>query len=187
MPVPDFDHNGVIPPHLGNPVVLADLSPYPSTCVELCEALGTTPERRAILQGLLNLRGFLRHVGFVQGFQWLDGSFVEDVEHAENRPPGDIDVVTFVAYPMDAAFLLPGAPGGVLADRAGVKQQFRVDHFVVNLIWDGPTIVEFTRYWAGLFSHSKATGVWKGMLRLELDTAADDAAAVQILTAANTP
>lgn len=187
MPVPDFDHNGVIPPHLGNPAVLADLSPFPSTSVELCEALGMTPERRAILQGLLNLRHLLRHVGLGQGFQWLDGSFMEDVEHAQNRAPGDIDVVTFVAYPLNAAFLQPGAPGAVLSDHAGVKNQFNVDHFVVNLIWPGDVIVEYTRYWAGLFSHSKATGVWKGMLRLELDAAADDAAAAQILAAANAP
>jgi hypothetical protein len=30
-----------------------------------------------------------------QGFQWLDGSFAEQIELLEGRPPKDIDVVSF--------------------------------------------------------------------------------------------
>lgn len=187
MPIPPFDHNGVVPPHLGNPALPDQLSPYPTTLVELCQTLGTTADRRTILAGLLGLRAILRQLGLVDGFQWLDGSFMEDVESAENRSPGDIDVVTFVTYPPHPAFIQAGAPGEVLANRTAVRNQFRVDHQVVNLGWSTTAIVEHTRYWTGLFSHSRTNGVWKGMLKVELDAAADDAHAAQILAAANAP
>jgi hypothetical protein len=59
---------------------------------------GVTAERAAILTGLLDYRAALRNVGIMDGFQWLDGSFVEDVEAIRSRPPSDIDVVTF-AHP----------------------------------------------------------------------------------------
>jgi hypothetical protein len=36
MPIPPFDLNLVLPPHLGDPTVLDELSPYPCTTVELC-------------------------------------------------------------------------------------------------------------------------------------------------------
>ena len=48
-PIPVFDHNLVLPPHLGDPVDRAQLSPYPCTTLDLCQRLGTTPERRAII------------------------------------------------------------------------------------------------------------------------------------------
>lgn len=40
---------------------------------------------------------------------------------------------------------------------------------------------EWTRYWAQLFSHNRL-GVWKGMLRIDLDTQTDDIAARTELT-----
>jgi hypothetical protein len=56
-----------------------------------------------------------------------------------------------------------------------------VDHFIVKLNWSGHDVVEWTRYWCGLFSHRRLDGVWKGMLKVDLDTAADDAAALKRL------
>lgn len=37
--------------------------------------------------------------GLVEGFQWIDGSFLEHVESTEGRDPRDIDVVTFFRLP----------------------------------------------------------------------------------------
>ena len=34
-------------------------------------------------------------IGIGSGFQWLDGSFLENVEMTEKRDPGDLDLVTF--------------------------------------------------------------------------------------------
>ncbi len=37
MPIPDFDHNHVIPPHLGDPSKGGDVSPFECTTLELCQ------------------------------------------------------------------------------------------------------------------------------------------------------
>ena len=42
-----------------------------------------------LLQGFLNYRKKLHELGLVQGVQWLDGSFVENIEVLESRAPND--------------------------------------------------------------------------------------------------
>ena len=96
MPIPPFDGIlNVIPPHLGDPKRREDLSPYSCTVEELCDRFATSPKRREILDGFLALRREFFKIG-LKGFQWVDGSFVEDIEMHEGRDPDDIDVVTFV-------------------------------------------------------------------------------------------
>jgi hypothetical protein len=170
MPIPDFDHNGVLPPHLGLPTERSQLSPYPVTALEVCEKFGTTPERRLILSGWLELRKSLRQVGFVSGFQWLDGSFMEDVENRRGSAPNDIDVVSFLSntIPQNQNLI------SLLANHTAVKQRYKTDHFVVMLAWPGHVVVEQSRYWCGLFSHRRVDGIWKGMLKVDLQTQADD-------------
>lgn len=90
--IPDFDHNGVLPPHTGDPRVRTDMSPYPVAMLEVVKRFGISAERRVILAGLLQMRADMRAAG-IAGFQWLDGSFCQDIEAQEGRPPGDIDVV----------------------------------------------------------------------------------------------
>ena len=182
MPIPNFDHNGVLPPHLGMPTEATHLSPYPATAAEVCHRFCFSNERRIILRGWLELRRGLRTLGYNQGFQWLDGSFVEDIENGErSRPPGDIDVVSFLSpsplsvKQMDANLL------GILSNRTATKAQLCVDHFIVPLSSSGISIVEQTRYWCGLFSHRRLDSVWKGMLKVELGNQADDDAAQQHL------
>jgi hypothetical protein len=190
MPIPDFDHNGVLPPHLGDHAASrACMSPYPCTSAELCAKLGTSTERREILLGLFELRDALRQVGIQAGFQWLDGSFTEDAEHTRRRPPGDIDVVTFFAQASTTRRPTPTAASlvPILSDRDATKRRFHVDHILVPLIGtpdrmaDATRLVDDARYWFGLFSHRRSDDVWKGMLQLPLDTAADDATAVDSL------
>ena len=93
-PIPAFDHNLVLPPHLGEPTQPDHFSPYPCTTLQLCERLATTPERRRILGRILDFRERLQTEGLLTGFQWLDGSFLEDIEQRDGRPPRDLDVVT---------------------------------------------------------------------------------------------
>lgn len=115
-----------------------------------------------------------------EGFQWVDGSFLEDVEKTQSRPPGDIDVVTFY-WSSDPDFtntFLTAFPS--IANRAKIKADFFVDHFPIDVGYHPEATVEATRYWCGLFSHTR-TGVWKGMLRIDLDTPADDASATALL------
>src|SRR5437870_989332 len=100
MPVPDFDHNAVLPPHLGDPRQRTQLSPYPVGSEEVCQKLATSDDRREILRGWLRFRQTIRALGVQEGFQWLDGSFLEDVELAEGRAPRDLDVITFYRTPV---------------------------------------------------------------------------------------
>jgi hypothetical protein len=66
----------------------------------LVQRFAASRERLDILRGLLEYRAALGAIGIVQGFQWLDGSFVEDVEVTKGRPPSDIDVVTLAYRPI---------------------------------------------------------------------------------------
>lgn len=184
MPIPPFDHNNVLPPHLGDPRRIAELSPFPATSEEVCQRFATSPERRAILTGWLAFRRELTSLGVTNGFQWLDGSFLEDVEASDSRAPNDLDLITFFALPTGENppdFLnrvnstLPS-----FFDNRLSKADFFLDHFPVHLGAPGPALVENTRYWSGLFSHNR-DGIWKGMLRIELNTPVEDTAADQHL------
>ncbi len=175
-PIPDFDHNLVLPPHLGDPVKRDQLSPYPCTTLELCRRFGTTADRRAILGKFLDFRDRLRKEGLTNGFQWLDGSFLEDVETRENRPPRDLDVVT-VYWEYDLNFqerlfaVFPEVARPTLS-----KTAYLLDHYPFDAGFDPVATVDSTRYWILLFSHNRL-GVWKGMLKVDLNTPAEDAAA----------
>jgi hypothetical protein len=94
MPIPAFDHNLVLPPHVGDPTDMSQVSPYLSTSYELCVHFATSPQRIAILKGFLDFRAELRKQGLTNAVQWLDGSFLENVESRESRAPNDLDLVT---------------------------------------------------------------------------------------------
>jgi hypothetical protein len=178
--IPPFDSNSVLPPHLGDPRDPADVSPFPCSIVELIDRFATTNERVAILSGFLQLRLHLRQNGVLDAFQWIDGSFLEDVENTQSRDPHDIDVVTFYWSP-DPDFttnLLRRMP--LLADRDGMKNTYRTDHFPVDADYSPEVTIEATNYWCGLFSHTRSR-IWKGMLRIDLNTPTDDTTAEQLL------
>jgi hypothetical protein len=176
MPIPPFDHNLVLPPHLGDPTQPRELSPYPCTTLELCQRFGTSPERRKILGQFLDFRQRLVDEGLTNGFQWLDGSFLEDIEAQEGRPPRDLDVVT-VYWGYDIPFqqqLWATLPEFV--DSKLAKANFALDHYPLDASYHPETTVKWATYWISLFSHNRLA-VWKGMLRVELNTPADDSAA----------
>ena len=178
MPIPGFDYNLVLPPHLGDPVNPGELSPYPCTTADLCQRFAFSPERRDILGKFLDFRERLRAEGLINGFQWIDGSFLEDVETRETRPPKDLDVVT-VYWGYDLPFqtrLVTAFPE--VANPALAKANYSLDHYPFDAGYAPAVTLEQTRYWILLFSHNRL-GVWKGMLRIELDTPTEDAAARQ--------
>lgn len=179
MPIPAFTIDGILPPYVGpaGPGGAAeDLSPYVVTAIEIATTLGHTNERRAILRGWLQHRTALRALGFDRGFQWLDGSFVEQ------KDPRDLDVVTFLYRP-------PGIhSGGELAQllranlnvfgRPQVKAAYKLDFFPIDLDGSAEALVSLSRYFLGLFSHRRGDDVWKGMLQVRLEDVADDTAAI---------
>ena len=136
-----------------------------------------------ILGKFLDFRDRLRGAGVNQGFQWLDGSFLEDVETRDKRPPKDLDLVT-IYWGYDLAFqrnLFATFPE--FAQPALAKTAYLLDHYPFDAGYDPTVTLEFTRYWILLFSHNRL-GTWKGMLRVELNTVTDDAAARQVLATA---
>jgi len=180
MPIPSFDHNDVLPAHVGDVTQSANMSPYRVTALEVVQRFATSRERAAVLSGWLRLRDDLRNLNLAGGFQWVDGSFVEDVEKIRGRAPDDIDVVTFfhpAVGPVDPAL------AAVVRDHNQTKARYQVDHYLVPLRDAPERLVDQSRFWFGLFSHQKGTSVWKGMLHVDLLDVAADTAARQALAA----
>lgn len=180
--IPAFNHSHVLPPFQGERMTSAHSSPYPVSASELVQRFGISAPRCVVLDGLLRYRAELHSLGFVQGFQWLDGSFVEDVESREGRAPKDIDVVTFAHRPaamndQQVKAMLPTRPELFVQERC--KEGFHCDTNLVNLTTSPEWLVTQTRYWYGLYSHRRGDALWKGLLQLPLDS--DDVAARAML------
>lgn len=171
----------VLPPFLGEePGDRAHMSPYPTSMVEVVQRYATSAERIAILRGLISYRSKLRDLGYREGQQWLDGSFVEDVELIRKRPPKDIDIVTFapVRGTQDEKMqhILENLD---IFDPERAKEQYSCDAYFVDLTVSPLLLVDTTRYWFGLFSHQRETSLWKGMLQVPM--LSDDDAAEAVL------
>jgi len=179
-PIPNFDHNNVLPPHLGNPTQREHLSPYLCTILELCHRFSTTSHRIEILKGFIQFRQKLTENGVINGFQWLDGSFLENIEVSESRNPNDLDVVTFfgglsIEEQTNIRVVFPEFANPTLA-----KAKFSLDHYGVDYSYNPNVTVEMTRYWIQLFTHNRKN-VWKGILKLPLNTPIDDKHALEYL------
>jgi hypothetical protein len=181
MPIPTFSIDGVLPPYVGTTGpggAAAAMSPFTASATEVVGSLGGSDPRREILRGWLGHRAALRSIGLDRGFQWLDGSFVE------NKDPKDLDVLTFLYRPVgftEPQFnALLAANMGLFA-RAPVKATYKLDFFAVDLNGSPETLVNFTRYFCGLFSHRRGDDLWKGMLQVRLENVADDGVALGIL------
>ncbi len=61
------------------------MCPYETRLVRTASSLAKSKERKEILRGLINYRQRLAAIGFTIGFQWLSGSFMEDIEVLEGR------------------------------------------------------------------------------------------------------
>ena len=170
--IPPFNHSGVLPPYLGDsPQQHASSSPYTATAFDVVERFATSPVRRRILRGWLEMRAELSALGFVDGFQWLDGSFVEDVEADQRRDPNDVDLVTFASTPAGMSIqqvqeLLDGRPE--LFTSSGARSRFHCDAYMVRLDGVPRKVVTRAAYYLGLFSHRRRDNLWKGLLQVPL-------------------
>jgi hypothetical protein len=178
--IPDFDHNQVLPPHLGTPINPNDLSPYCCTSLELCKKYAYTKERVEILKGYIQSRQILNQNAVTNGFQWLDGSFLENIELLEKRPPNDLDLVTFFQGISISEQLIITGKFPEFASSILSKKTFKIDHYPVDFGYIPEKTVELTRYWLQLFTHNR-NNIWKGMLRIELNTPKIDSDALFLL------
>ena len=85
------------------------------------------------MTGLLDFRSELHKAGLMRGFQWIDGSFIENIEESEQRRPGDVDLVTFFHIPdkHTGDSLLRDFP--VLFDNPKARTRYGVDAYFVQL------------------------------------------------------
>ncbi len=184
MPLPQFDMRGLLPPFMGVDATTQERSPYLTDMPELVATLGTTPARRQLLRNLISYRQILNAEGYTSGIQFVDGSFVENVEANSGRPPGDIDVFSilnaphrYIANPPDWA--VTGLPfwQAEIVDRNRNKQRFALDTYALLFEELQPLhLIKSTIYWYGLFSHQRGTLAWKGFAAIMLDPAGDQAA-----------
>ena len=172
MPIPPFNTSGVLPPFVGdNPTNSAQMAPFAVDFTELVQRFGTSTDRWKLLGGLHSYREELRASGLQTGFQWIDGSFIEDIEKTRGRPPADIDVVTFTVLPAGVSPRAFQAQNSGLFDRNSTRLRFHCDAYFVDLgigTRRPDLLVAQSRYWYGLFSHQRASYLWKGMLQIDL-------------------
>ena len=157
-----------------------DLSPYACDIMEFCRHFATSPARIAILQGYVRFRLACVASG-ITGSQWIDGSFVENVEVSESRDPRDVDVVTLMKLTpgFNEQQILSAFPE--FANHRLSIQNYKVDHypFIINLTPE--LTIQQSKYWNLLFGHNRR-GVWKGMLEIPLyDNSAFDQMALNYL------
>ncbi len=164
--IPAFNISNVLPPYVGaDPTFGSQVSPYGTTMTELVSTFGTSPDRVAILKGLLGYRARLLQMNITDGFQLIDGSFVENCEAIRGRAPADVDIVTFAHAPQDYSFLQSNLD---IFDQYQAKITYKCDAYFVALN-KNPQLVAFDSfYWFGLFSHQRASNLWKGMLRIPI-------------------
>lgn len=185
MPIPAFTIDGILPPYVGPKGpggAMEDMTPYVVSATEVVATLGSSSQRQTILRHWLNHRAALRRIGFTRGYQWLDGSFVEQ------KDPKDLDVVTFTYRPTNAKdkaalTALINANLGIF-HRTLVKKAFMLDAFFLDFEGSAEALVSVSRYYLGLFSHRRGDDLWKGMLQVRLEDVTDDQTALSALGAA---
>jgi hypothetical protein len=182
--IPAWTPEGVLPPiNSGKPVSI-ERSPYIVSLPDYVLRFSDTPERRAVLSGFLDYRATLHRAGLVEGFQWLDGSFLEHVELLENRAPNDLDVVTFFRLPPGRSQRDILAADASLIDHDQLKERFRVDAYLVDLGMHPELLTRQSAYWYSMWSHRR-NRLWKGFVQVDLGPA-ENASAIAILAASGT-
>jgi hypothetical protein len=166
--IPDWNAQGLLPPINPAAPTSFDRSPYQISLTDFVLRYATSPERSAIIDGFLKFRAALHAVSLVQGFQWVDGSFLEHIELIEKRSPRDVDVVTFyhLCSGQTQQNLLTANPQ--LFFPQNTKQVYQVDAYFVQLNQPSPEpLVRQSAYWYSLWSHRR-NDLWKGYLQVDL-------------------
>ncbi|MCX5634810.1 MAG: hypothetical protein NTW55_03065 [Planctomycetota bacterium] len=179
--IPDWNILGLLPPiRPGLPGNNADRSPYVANLHQVVERFATPPERTAILSGLLGYRHELHQLGIVAGFQWLDGSFMEQVEVLDSRAPRDVDVITFFSWPAGIDQQAMAAKHKRLFMSQQTKALFKVDGYpcILGESMEGRHVRQIA-YWYSMWSH-KRSGTWKGFVQVDLSPQ-EDAQAQKVL------
>lgn len=171
--LPEFGVNCLIPPRYSVDGASLNRSPYHIDISYFVERFSLTPKRITLLMGLLDYRSKLYNIGIVNGFQWINGSFLEDIEKLENREPNDIDVITFyfLVDPIDQKSLLDNNAN--IFNSRYLKENYFIDGYYMQL--GLPLDLQQTKaiaYWYSMWSHRR-DGQWKGFVQISLDPDSD--------------
>jgi hypothetical protein len=188
LDLPAFDARGLLPPVNSSDGTNENRSPYFCSMMELCFAFGTSAHRRGLLRNLIGYRALIASDDFVEGLQFVNGSFVENIEATEGRNPNDIDVFSLLMPPAKyvnspALWQQTGSAfwQNEIADNPKNKNRFSLD--VYGLMVDVGNLGLFLQrslYWSSLFSHKRSNHDWKGFVAVPLN-AADDQAALAVI------
>lgn len=167
---------GVIPPiAIGEEGHSPKRSPYPISIIEFIHNFAFSTERIEILFGFLEYREAIYSSGIETGFQWVNGSFVENVESIADRAPNDIDAVTFSNF----YHTIPDYPDWAqrnihLFNNPIVKNQYKVDSYWVDMdLGFNETSIRKCTYWYSMWSHQRDTDMWKGFFVIPLSPSED--------------
>ena len=177
MVIPDWTSKAVIP--TVRPVRLAEQalpenrSPFEATMTHVVERFAFTPQRARLIHNLIDYRNALYAADITDGFQWINGSFVE---HVETRPrpgqeptPNDIDIVTFYRPPAQLTFDIMD-----LFRPSATRQRFNIDGVGISLGVEFTAYeVEAVTYWFGMWSLRKYDHEPKGFVQVHLDSQND--------------
>jgi hypothetical protein len=172
--LPLWNGMGILPPiRPGKFGSSLDRSPYQITLFDFFDRFSLNPERVKILKGFLSFRSELHKLGIVNGFQWLDGSFLENIEVLKKRPPHDLDIVTFYQLPDGETEQSLIQKNKDIFDNEYLKGNFAIDGYFVPLIRlaNAKKIKRIT-YWYSMWSHRRG-GRWKGFVQIDLEPSQD--------------
>lgn len=190
--VAEFNNWGLLPPYVGNPALPSAFTPYAWTAEDLTKRMGFNATRKSLLSNLIEYRKELRNSG-VTGIQLIDGSFLEDSERLQGRPPGDIDIINLIHQ--DPKSMPTPHVMNLLTNRSELKIKYQLDVMApIPLFFDNlgrPAVgLESFTYFFSLFSHCRdkhfGFPVWKGMVQLDLTSNSneDDGAILLLMTGA---
>lgn len=163
--------SGVLPPVEEGNETSNNRSPYKLNITDFVKDYCFNDQRRKILIGFLNFRKYLYEIGCTKGFQWVNGSFCEDCEQLRDRPPNDIDLVTFLDL---SEVDINNIDVDLLTNNNHHKSQYNVDSYIMEVgLAADPVYIEQVTYWYGLWSHQKKTNIWKGFISIELSPEKD--------------
>ena len=146
-------------------------SPYVIALPNFVSRFGHSVKRRELLDGFLRYRALLKQAGLDVGFQWVNGSLVEDVERVRGRPPADVDVVSFIQLPTGVTESELYQSHKNIIDGDLVVNQFSVDGYIVVMDMAHPDTIQYAIrnavYWHSVWSHTRDSQ-WKGYVELDL-------------------
>jgi hypothetical protein len=173
--LPLWDGRGILPPiKPGMKGNSPERSPYQIALPDLIDRFASSPERIKILSGLLDFRKELHKLGLVSGFQWLDGSFLENIETLESRPPHDLDVVTFYNLPKGETQHSLLSKHTDIFSSVFLKKRFSIDGYFLSLgTPSNAQQIKSILYWYSMWSHRR-DGLWKGFIQVDLDISQDE-------------